>query len=73
MNQALVTALQVQRSEKNIIILIPYLTPEDDIISACEEFIEAAKLSKVSREPAASAQESLSDTQEATDGSNQPN
>jgi hypothetical protein len=69
MNQALVTALQVQRNEKNIIILVPYLTPEDDIISACGEFIEAANASKIAR--AAAAESAV--TQEATDGSNEPN
>jgi len=56
MNQALITGLQVARNEKNLILMVPYLTPEDDIISACEEFIEAAKVSKDARAQAEAQQ-----------------
>ena len=53
MNQALITALQTVRNERNIILMVPYMTPEDDIISALEEMITAAQESKESRAKAA--------------------
>lgn len=49
MNQALLAALQTTINEKNIILLAPYGCPEDDIIAACNEIIEAAKASKEAR------------------------
>lgn len=49
MNQILITALQTDRNERNIILLVPYMTPEDDIISALEEMVALAKESKESR------------------------
>ena len=49
MNQILITALQTDRNERNIILLVPYMTPEDDIISALEEMVSVAKESKESR------------------------
>lgn len=49
MNQALLAALQTTINEKNIILLVPYGCPEDDIITACNEIIGAAQASKDNR------------------------
>jgi hypothetical protein len=50
MNQALITALQTSVNDKNIILLVPYACPEDDIISAMNEFIKLAEESKAARQ-----------------------
>jgi hypothetical protein len=49
MNQALLAALQTTINEKNIILLVPYGCPEDDIIAACAEITQAAQVSKENR------------------------
>lgn len=56
MNQVLLTALQTSRNDRNIILLVQHMTPEDDIISALEEMVALAKDSKANREKAAAEQ-----------------
>lgn len=57
MNQALLAALQTTINEKNIILLVPYGCPEDDIVTACNEIIAAAQASKENRLAAQAAEE----------------
>lgn len=66
MNQALLAALQTTVNERNIILLVPYGCPEDDIITASNEIIELAKVAKENRlareaEEAQKASEAKSD------------
>jgi len=49
MNQALLAALQTTVNERNIILLVPYGCPEDDIITASNEIIQLAAAAKESR------------------------
>ena len=61
MDQILLTALQTTRNERNIIVMVPFQTPEDDIISALEEVIEAARHSKELKAQAAAEHAKISD------------
>jgi hypothetical protein len=53
-SQVLLTALQASCNEKNIVLLVPYMTSEDDIICVLDQMKKLAEDSKANR---AAAQE----------------
>jgi hypothetical protein len=57
MNQALITALQSEVNQRNILLMVPYMTPEDEILQALEEFKEATLKSKEIRAQEKATQE----------------